>query len=72
MHTIQDCATAWEELNRVADHVFICVPPKTSVVAWIHPDHYLWVQAISELEIEAEDRHTGERALITASGEIVA
>jgi hypothetical protein len=41
--TIEDAQKAIKELNRVADALFICYPGKHNPMAWIHPDHHLWV-----------------------------
>ncbi|UCH50376.1 MAG: methyltransferase domain-containing protein [Chloroflexota bacterium] len=34
---------ALDELNRVAETVFLAYPSRQSVGAWLHPGHYLWV-----------------------------
>jgi ubiquinone/menaquinone biosynthesis C-methylase UbiE len=34
---------ALEEMNRVAEGVFIVYPSKQSIAAWIIPEHHLWV-----------------------------
>lgn len=41
--TIEDAAKAMDELERVADRVFVVLPHKTSLMAWINPHHHLWV-----------------------------
>ena len=41
--TIEDAKVAFDEMERVADRVFIVSPHKSSVMAWIHPRHHLWV-----------------------------
>lgn len=43
--TISDAYKALDELHRVADKVFIVSPHKTSLAAWLHPDHHLWITA---------------------------
>lgn len=43
LDTVDDCLRAINELNRVADLVFICVPSKQSIPAWLHREHHLWV-----------------------------
>ena len=58
MRSPDDAAQAWRELNRVADEVFICVPTKWDLYAWLHPDHFLWVWQVDQ-DIEVEDRATG-------------
>lgn len=42
--TLADGEKALRELHRVADKVFIVSPHKTSIIAWLHPDHHLWVK----------------------------
>ncbi len=41
--TPQDCAKAVAELHRVADEVFLCVPGRGTLMAWLAPEHHLWV-----------------------------
>jgi hypothetical protein len=41
--TIEDAGIALDELERVADRVFVVSPHKTSIMAWINPGHHLWV-----------------------------
>lgn len=41
--TIEDAAQALDEMERVADRVFVVSPHKMSLIAWIHPEHHLWV-----------------------------
>lgn len=41
--TIEDASQALDEMERVADRVFVVTPHKTSLIANIHPDHHLWV-----------------------------
>jgi len=41
--TINHAKAAMSELNRIADAIFICYPNKLSLMAWLHPDHHLWV-----------------------------
>lgn len=41
--TAADCELAVSELHRVADEVFVCVPGRASVIAWLAPQHHLWV-----------------------------
>lgn len=43
--TIDDAVTALDELERVADKVFIVSPHKTSIFAWLYPEHHLWLTA---------------------------
>jgi len=62
------CQKAWKELHRVADVVFICVPPKSSIFAWLVPDHYLWVRHVGETTLEVEERDTGAKYLVDIEG----
>lgn len=41
--TVTDAHKALDELHRVAEKVFIVSPSKISVLAWIYPEHHLWV-----------------------------
>ena len=41
--TVEDAALAVNELMRVADQVWVAYPNKQSVIAYLIPDHYLWV-----------------------------
>jgi len=41
--TIEDAFQALSEMERVADRVFIASPHKTSIMAWLNPNHHLWV-----------------------------
>ena len=68
MPDAETCQRAWQELHRVADTVFICVPPKTSIWAWFVPDHYLWVRHVGETVLQVEERGTGERYLVDLDG----
>ena len=60
MPTVEDCIQAWNELHRVADKVFVCVPSRQSVHAWLIHDHYLWVD-IAEDKLYIEERQGGHR-----------
>ena len=62
------CRLAWSELHRVADVVFVCVPPKTSLFAWMVPDHHLWVRQTGEGVLEVEERDTGDHYLVDLDG----
>jgi hypothetical protein len=55
MPTVYDAQLAMQELNRIADAVFICYPSKLNIMAWIHPDHHLWV-SIKDGQIQFEQR----------------
>ncbi len=41
--TTQDAKQAVEEMNRVADEVFIVYPSRQSIGGWLTPGHKLWV-----------------------------
>ena len=62
------CQRAWSELHRVADVVFVCVPPKSSLFAWMVPDHHLWVRQTGEGVLEVEERDTGDHYLVDLDG----
>lgn len=46
--TVAEAYKALDELHRVADEVFVVVPSKLSLPAWLHPQHHLWVTPDSE------------------------
>ena len=51
--TVADAEMAIRELFRVADTIYIVSPSKLNMVAWLHPDHHLWVRCIGgRIEIE--------------------
>jgi len=41
--SLDDAITALQELHRVADRVFIVSPHKSSLLAWLNPNHHLWI-----------------------------
>ncbi len=43
LSTVDDAKRALDELNRVAETVFIAYPSRQSIAAWVIPDHHLWV-----------------------------
>jgi len=43
LSTVEGAAQALDEMERVADRVFVVSPHKMSLIAWIHPEHHLWV-----------------------------
>lgn len=43
LNTMADACRALDEMSRVADKVFIVSPHKSSILAWLHPEHSLWV-----------------------------
>jgi hypothetical protein len=68
MRDAEGCQKAWSELHRVADVVFICVPPKSSIFAWFVPDHHLWVRHVGETVLEVEERDNGNKYLVDPYG----
>jgi len=55
LRTKEDALMALRELNRVADRVFVVGPSKTSILAWLHGEHRLWVQVENE-KVVVEER----------------
>lgn len=43
LSSTEDAKKALAELNRIAEAVFIAYPSRQSIVAWIVPDHHLWI-----------------------------
>jgi hypothetical protein len=41
--TIDDAIKALDEMERVADKVFVVSPHKTSLAAWLYGGHHLWL-----------------------------
>jgi len=41
--TVEAARQALDELNRVAEAVFIVYPSRQSITGWMIPDHHLWV-----------------------------
>lgn len=41
--TVEDACQALDELERVADKVFVVSPHKSSITAWLNPGHHLWI-----------------------------
>jgi SAM-dependent methyltransferase len=57
MATIDDARLAIAEMKRVSGgQVFIASPDRSSVAAWIHPEHRLWVEDTAEGILVAEQR----------------
>jgi len=52
----EDCTQAWQQLHRVADTVFVSLPGKDSIMAWLAPGHKLWVQQIGSGILKIEER----------------
>jgi len=70
--TIDDAAKALNELHRVADRVFVVSPHKSSVSAWLHPEHHLWVTPSGDgYVIEQRGVDTTKKASYVVSMEIV-
>ena len=66
MATLEDCTAAWSELHRVAEVVLTCVPSKSSIMAWLAPEHHLWVREVALDQIEVTERQTGRVATLDA------
>ena len=64
MHTGEDCAHAWWELNRVADTVFVCLPGKDTISGWMAPDHHLWVSNLGSGVLKIQERKGRGRFII--------
>lgn len=43
LSNMEDACRALDELDRVADMVLIVSPHKSSIAAWLHPEHRLWI-----------------------------
>ena len=56
--TPEDCATAVAELHRVADEVFLCVPGRGTIIAWLAPEHHLWVD-LREGDVSSQPMRPG-------------
>ena len=44
LNTIEEAEKALDEMSRVADAVIIVYPYRQSLIAWLLPDHHLWIQ----------------------------
>ncbi|OGN90615.1 MAG: hypothetical protein A2Z70_00125 [Chloroflexi bacterium RBG_13_48_17] len=61
--SIPSANEALDELNRVAEEVFLVYPSRQSVGAWLHPGHHLWVwQKGNAIYIKKRDNSTGEKS----------
>ncbi len=58
--TVADAEQALAELRRVADTVFVCSPTRSSLMAWLHPEHRLWVNHLPDGSITFEQRSRGD------------
>lgn len=43
MPTTEHAAQALDELNRVAEAVYIVYPSRQSIAAWMIPEHHIWI-----------------------------
>lgn len=43
LSTIEEAIQALDEMERVAEKVFTVSPSKASLLAWLNPNHHLWV-----------------------------
>jgi hypothetical protein len=60
--TVDAASQALDELNRVAEAVYIVYPSRQSVVGWAIPDHHLWVwQKDSTTYLRQRGKSTGRR-----------
>jgi len=41
--TVSEARQALDELNRVAETIFIVYPSRQSIAGWVIPEHHLWV-----------------------------
>jgi len=54
---------ALNELDRVAEGVFLVYPSRQSIGAWLHPGHHLWVwQKGNTIYIEQRNNSTGKKS----------
>ena len=58
------CQAAWSELHRVADEVFVSLPNRQSIFAWLVTDHHLWVTEVGSGILDVEERNSGARYLV--------
>ena len=62
--TVDDVARSLNEMHRVSDAVFIAGPHKTSLTAWLHPDHRLWVTPTGDGYIVEQREGVREVAMV--------
>jgi len=69
--TIEDAFKALDELERVADRVFVVSPHKYSIAAWLHPNHSLWVTSMDDSYLieQRKTREAREELYYVAIGE---
>jgi hypothetical protein len=61
--SIYSANKALDELNRVAEAVFLVYPSRQSVGAWLHPGHHLWVwQKGKVVYIKERNNSRGEKS----------
>jgi hypothetical protein len=60
--TIADAQKAMAEMTRVADQVFVCTPGRGHPIAWLHPDHHLWVEPVGGGIYRIEQRFRGSQS----------
>lgn len=51
----EDVKMAMDELERVADAVYLCCPSKWSILGHIHPGHKVWVE-VEDGQVYVEER----------------
>jgi Methyltransferase domain len=61
--SVSSASQALDELNRVAEEVFIVCPSRQSVGAWLHRGHHLWVwQKGNTIYIKQRTNSSGEKS----------
>ena len=61
--TVEAASQALDELNRVAEAVYIVYPSRQSLAGWLIPDHHLWVwQKKSTTYLKQRGKSSGRRA----------
>ena len=61
--TVEAASHALDELNRVAEAVYIVYPSRQSLVGWLIPDHHLWIwQKESTTYLRQRGKSSGRRA----------
>ncbi len=65
LSTIDSAKRALDELNRVAEAVFIAYPSKQSIGAWLHHGHNLWVwQDGNAIYLQQRGNSPGEKTAV--------
>lgn len=57
--TAGDALMALDEMQRVADYIFVVSPRKANIVSWIVPSHHLWVWQGYDGSIYISERRNG-------------